>query len=122
MRYLCKIMFRLNIIVFATVLFIISGCGLLKKKTEKNLGEGEFPGYYEQWLYIKTAGTNKLPDMSAYKWNKISAKRSESSALMHVYEYGPDNVSGRIRALVIDKHNPNRLIAGGASGGIFVSN
>ena len=35
---------------------------------------------------------------------------------------GPDNVGGRTRALLIDKNNSNRLIAGSVTGGLFVSN
>lgn len=35
---------------------------------------------------------------------------------------GPNNVGGRTRALWIDPNNSNHLIAGGVSGGLFVSN
>ena len=36
-------------------------------------------------------------------------------------ELGPDNIGGRTRAIVFDKNNPNRLYAGGVSGGLFIS-
>ncbi|MFT7343759.1 MAG: photosystem II stability/assembly factor-like uncharacterized protein [Lentimonas sp.] len=36
-------------------------------------------------------------------------------------EQGPDNVGGRTRAILIDRTNQNRIYAGGASGGLFVS-
>jgi photosystem II stability/assembly factor-like uncharacterized protein len=35
---------------------------------------------------------------------------------------GPSNVGGRVRALVFDPRNPNRLFVGAASGGIWLSN
>jgi len=34
---------------------------------------------------------------------------------------GPDNYGGRTRALIIDKDNPNILVAGGVSGGVYRS-
>ncbi len=34
---------------------------------------------------------------------------------------GPDNVGGRTRALLIDKDDPNKLFAGGVTGGLYVS-
>ncbi|HZG01212.1 MAG TPA: hypothetical protein VEY71_09425, partial [Chitinophagales bacterium] len=37
-------------------------------------------------------------------------------------EMGPDNQGGRTRAILIDKDNPNKMFAGGVSGGLFVSN
>lgn len=106
-----------------TVTLLFNACnerGKLKKPV-KTRNEA-YPGYYDQWLYIKTAGTKQLPDLSQYDWDVNSAKRSTSDALLGVYEYGPDNVGGRVRALVVDIQNPNHLIAGGASGGVFVSN
>ncbi|MGD1844195.1 MAG: T9SS type A sorting domain-containing protein [Salibacteraceae bacterium] len=36
-------------------------------------------------------------------------------------EMGPDNVGGRTRAILIDPTNSNRMYAGGAGGGLFVS-
>ena len=37
-------------------------------------------------------------------------------------ELGPDNVGGRTRALMIDRNNPNHLLAGSVAGGLFISN
>lgn len=36
-------------------------------------------------------------------------------------EMGPDNQGGRSRAILIDKDNPNKMYAGGVSGGLWVS-
>ena len=37
------------------------------------------------------------------------------------FEVGPNDVGGRTRAMVIDRQNPDRLIAGGISGGLWES-
>lgn len=34
---------------------------------------------------------------------------------------GPNNIAGRMRTLVFDPRNPNRLLAGGVSGGVWIS-
>jgi photosystem II stability/assembly factor-like uncharacterized protein len=117
------IIMRFKSCVLATLgLFLLFGCfGKKINKETSNIQKSEFPGYYEQWLYIKTNGSMQLPDLSKYNWDITSAKRGNSNALLNVYEYGPDNVAGRIRALVIDYSNPNHILAGGASGGVFVS-
>src|SRR5688572_2063309 len=73
---------------------------------QKAVEQGTLPGYYGQWLYIKTAGTNTLPEMSKYNWDQ-GAKRAISDVLLNVYELGPTNVGGRIRAMIVDKANPN---------------
>lgn len=113
-----------NFTLAALTAVIFISCSQTKNEnhvTESREQHQNLPGYYEQWLYIKTNGTNVLPDMRRYNWEAGSAKRSASNALLHVYEYGPSNIGGRIRALVIDKLNPNRILVGGASGGVFVS-
>ena len=90
----------------ASLLLLLGACGSHVKKTST------LPGYYEQWLYIKTNGSNVLPDMRQYNWNQASNKRAVSNALLNVVELGPNNVGGRIRAIVIDKANTNRIIIG----------
>lgn len=63
------------------------------------------------------------------QYKKLVSKQIESAASKNgavglglVWEeLGPDNVGGRTRAIVIDKNNPNRMYAGGVSGGLFVS-
>ncbi len=116
-------MLKRNCIIFSLFLIFIAGCQKNTKINTKDIARDNspLPGYYGQWLYIKTAGTNVLPDMSRYQWQNSLNKRSASDALLNVYEYGPSNVAGRIRAIVADYSNPNRLIIGAASGGVFIS-
>ena len=113
--YICQFMLKYKYSFVAVLLILLSACGShLKKSTA-------LPGYYDQWLYIKTNGSNVLPDMGKYNWTQTSSKRAVSNALLNVAELGPNNVGGRIRAIVIDKANINRIIIGGASGGVFIS-
>lgn len=115
-NYLCQLMFKQKYIFYFVFIAFISCNSIKNKNSSTNL-----PGYYEQWLYMKTAGTNILPDVSKYDWNLTNNKRSTSNALLNVSEIGPINVGGRVRAVLVDKKNSNRIICGGVSGGIFIS-
>ncbi|MCC6817706.1 MAG: T9SS type A sorting domain-containing protein [Bacteroidia bacterium] len=97
---------------------LVVSCARIKNSIET---EGSFPGYYDQWLFMRTNGSGVLPEMSKYHWDVVSSKRENSDALMNVKEVGPDNIGGRIRGMVVDYSNPNHIIVGGASGGVFVS-
>ncbi len=106
-------------LIFGLTLFVFISCNNKPQSQQKT--SQKIPGYYEQWLYIKTNGTNILPEIKDKSSLLNSNKRSSSNAIQHLKEYGPFNTSGRYRAMIIDKQNPNRFIVGGASGGIFVS-
>jgi photosystem II stability/assembly factor-like uncharacterized protein len=116
-------MFKKNWIVVLLLLCSIVGCQQNKKeiKESKQEASSPLPGYYGQWLYIKTNGTNVLPDMSRYRWQSAVNKRATPKSLINVYEYGPSNVAGRLRGIIIDHSNPSRILVGGASGGVFIS-
>ncbi|HRI26580.1 MAG TPA: T9SS type A sorting domain-containing protein [Chitinophagales bacterium] len=50
-------------------------------------------------------------------------KAQKSGASLVQWEFmGPNNVGGRTRAILIDPTNPNRMIAGAVSGGLWLSN
>lgn len=106
-------------LILGLVLFVFMSCNN-KPQPQENTSQ-TLPGYYEQWLYIKTNGTNILPEIKDYTFGLNSNKRSASNAIENLMEYGPFNIGGRYRAMIIDKQNPNRFLVGGASGGVFVS-
>jgi photosystem II stability/assembly factor-like uncharacterized protein len=115
-------MLRFYFTIFLIIILGLSSCSDGPSKDFAKSNENQaFPGYYEQLLYIKTNGTNILPEFGKYNFGINGAKRSVSNALTNLKEYGPDNIGGRIRALVLDKANPNRILIGGISGGIFIS-
>jgi hypothetical protein len=109
--------------IFCFIVISFLSCNLGPNKVKDKTNESqEFPGYYEQLLFIKTNGSNILPEYGKYDYSFTSGKRTISNALTSIKEYGPDNIGGRIRAMVLDKANPNRIIVGGVSGGVFISN
>lgn len=107
--------------ICVSVLLFFCNCNQTSQQKSPDNTSLEIPGYYEQWLYMKTNGSNILPDLSRYNWMPSNIKRATSNALLSVDELGPDNVGGRTRAAIVDISNPNRIIAGGVSGGLFIS-
>ncbi|MFH1196808.1 MAG: PKD domain-containing protein [bacterium] len=72
--------------------------------------------------------TNKIPDNIRHLELEFakSLDRNSSSVNKSILQYtwqeaGPKDVGGRTRALAVDKTNPNVIIAGGVSGGIWKS-
>ncbi len=49
------------------------------------------------------------------------ANRMKSAFQFNWEELGPDNVGGRTRAILFDRSNPNKMFAGGVSGGLWRS-
>lgn len=56
-------------------------------------------------------------------WHEVVEinKRSSRSLGLTFNEMGPDNIGGRVRSILIDKDDSDKLFAGGVSGGLFVS-
>jgi hypothetical protein len=97
--------------------------------------EGAPSARYEfEWLRLKSPITNNIPKgikLRSLKFSQSLPKRSSlpkhlerSSIEQTNLEWrlrGPRNVGGRTRGVVIDKMDPNTLLAGGISGGIWRS-
>ena len=68
--------------------------------------------------------TNTLDFTDVYKARKMVHERMlQKDENEIVWEpMGPNNVGGRTRAILLDKDNPQKMIIGGVSGGIFTSN
>ena len=82
------------------------------------------PGYYEQWMEMKTMGTGIIPENLQDQWHKESQSnnlRRNGGAVNNFKEIGPFNVAGRIRALLVDYTDENHILAAGISGGLWVS-
>ena len=77
----------------------------------------------QKWLearYIdETTGERVSSEKLALIQKQILAIPKNKS--ISFVERGPDNIGGRTRAIQIDRSNINRVWAGGASGGIFVT-
>ncbi len=87
----------------------------------------------ERWKYyfdmLRDPATNKIPPQIRQRELKfaeqlsaanLSLKKSISTNITWK-EAGPIDVGGRTRALAVDLQNPNTVIAGGVSGGIWKS-
>ena len=78
------------------------------------------------WNMLLSDPATGVIDLAQYKLASQQAMemRKESSRSLsglNWEEMGPDNIGGRTRAILFDKNNPNRVYAGGVSGGLFIS-
>lgn len=84
-------------------------------------------GYYKMLKSDPSTGLineegRALADQEALLRMQNTSKFRTNSALgLNWTELGPDNVGGRVRAIVFDKFNENVIYAGGVSGGLFKS-
>ncbi|MCB0734632.1 MAG: T9SS type A sorting domain-containing protein [Flavobacteriales bacterium] len=83
--------------------------------------EGEHPGYYEQFYQMKQNENGEYSPGLWRTWRNQTRKMNKAQFFKEVREVGPTNIGGRIRSLVVDYANPNRLLTGGVSGGMWVS-
>lgn len=81
-----------------------------------------------QWLSLMRnnpeTGTVSIEDILRAR-NEIiqfSLLKKQKNLNLSWIEMGPDNVAGRVRALLIDKNNANRMYTGGVAGGLWISN
>lgn len=91
---------------------------------KQNRGPGN-PGWREQWIEMKKDENGNIPH-EKIQWlrQQVAMQRMQKSGvsnLTNIQELGPNNVGGRTRAFLVDKTDPNRLFAGGISGGLWVS-
>ena len=88
---------------------------------------------YRTWLNSMkanpTTGKVEMADvfaareqMKEYFQQASSGERGGSTLNLAWETMGPTNVGGRTRIILLDKNNPDRMYAGGASGGLFYSN
>lgn len=141
-----KLRFSLSFICVCTAavgfLFSISQKTSLRRVptgVEASIGTQDDPAArarYE-WMRLRDPATGRMPfnmrakelafaaalptkeSVVASKLNKSG--RSSGEQLLTWSARGPDNVGGRTRALAIDASNENRILAGGISGGMWLS-
>lgn len=89
-------------------------------------GPGMAPGWVEQWRTMKGLKEGESVPFGLYsQWQKAdnaaANKRRVGTGLFNLKELGPYNIGGRTRDMIIDKANPERILACGISGGIWES-
>ena len=77
---------------------------------------------------LRDPKTNRIPPSIRYKELEFAKRLTEKNKSLNKIssnltwnEAGPNDVGGRTRALAVDAADPNTIIAGGASGGIWKS-
>lgn len=88
--------------------------------------EGEAAAYLD---FLKMMRANQLT--GTIDPDDVLLAREQAYALMQTSgqrdlnlqwePWGPNNIGGRTRAILIDRNNPNRMYAGGVSGGLWIS-
>lgn len=89
-------------------------------------------GAYRSWLNSMRAnpatGKVEMQDIFAareqmriYHDQAKAGERGGTTLNLQWENFGPNNVGGRSRVLLIDRNNTNRMYAGGASGGLYYS-
>ena len=103
------------------------------KVPDRERGKRERAGVNARYHLELEAGENGPPTVAqlfraneqrrAIEAEAVSAGRPKSAGLQPAQwqSLGPSNVGGRVRALAFDPRNANRLLAGTASGGLWVS-
>ncbi|HBX49794.1 MAG TPA: hypothetical protein DEH02_01860 [Bacteroidales bacterium] len=88
----------------------------------KDVG-GFFGAYY--WIMARkinpATGTISLEELNLAKKQVAKIRANGTKSDVNWIEMGPDNVGGRTRTILIDKTEPNIILAGSVSGGIWRS-
>ncbi|MBX2821347.1 MAG: hypothetical protein KTR29_16755, partial [Rhodothermaceae bacterium] len=86
-----------------------------------------------RWSYffnmLRSPSSNAIPKAVRYRElqhaqaikSELAFKTQPNQMDFSWFEVGPSDVGGRTRALAIDLDNPDRMIAGGVSGGLWES-
>ncbi len=91
-------------------------------RTDKHSAQG-IDGAFEYYKTIRAnvySGEIEMEDIYGMRdaMRKITARNSKNNDVNWV-SMGPDNVGGRVRAILPFPNDPNTVLAGGVSGGIF---
>lgn len=107
--------------------------GTIAKMQERAERKAVSAGAYRTWLNSMRAnpltGKVEMQDiieareqMRAYHAKHSAGERGGSLLNLQWENFGPNNVGGRSRIMVIDRNNTDRMYAAGASGGIYYTN
>jgi hypothetical protein len=89
---------------------------------EQAAGRYEFAIEYTKLLKGDKNGVIAEKDVIQARKNVKSTLNAKADAMGLVWEsMGPNNIGGRTRALLIDRNDPNLMLAGSVSGGLYVS-
>ncbi len=99
---------------------------IIEAKLKKDYSQPRAEGFEKQLIEEKVGEGNELPYGMRSKWLQHETLYNTRNGQMEspfdtIFEMGPMNVGGRTRAIHIDPVNPDRIFAGGVSGGLWIS-
>jgi hypothetical protein len=132
-----KVTIPIATIMLAVAIYAVSHFSVLEK-TAKQEAAYEEDGHEElekamiegqrAWMFemMKNPTTGRLDFEDIYEGRRqveaVMKNPTRGGGLGLEWDnMGPNNVGGRTRAIVIDPTNPNRMYAGGVSGGVFIT-
>lgn len=95
--------------------------------TKKEAKQAKIQGYADYLFELrKNPFTGRLDEADIYAgkhevMEKLASSTRGGGLGLAWESMGPNNVGGRTRAIVIDPNNPERMYAGGVSGGLFIT-
>ncbi len=93
------------------------------EKKVKKRGIARALDFWHKMRENPETGEVALEDVLRARKRADQMKAEKDGAALIQWEFmGPNDVGGRTRAILIDKTNPNKMIAGGVSGGLWLSN
>lgn len=99
--------------------------GATSLKSYNPLGQGEHPGYFDQWFAEKKDASGKIPTWQYAKWaawDRMQVRsRGTEDIIDTVVQMGPAAIGGRTRSIWIDPRNDQFILAAAISGGIWRS-
>jgi len=127
MKRLCVFLILSSIVIlFSISMFQEQGSSDKKLLSAEESAKPEFPGeaaaYWSRRLQTKNNENPVRLNLEAK--HMIEQKRAKKASYLPPFSfesYGPGNFGGRIRSIVVDPRNPNRLLTAGVSGGVMLS-
>lgn len=125
-----------NIVISALSLLLLGGflylntvkehTQFVQKKPNKLKKAQRIDGAIEFWKQIRNNGvTGEIPHgayQRAFEQMNAYSRTNKTSAFNINWEnIGPTNMAGRVRGIMVDPDNPNRVYAGSVSGGLYRS-
>ncbi len=112
-----------SLLIIGLILLVGLKVGFHQNHAEKEEIHEDYQGLKQYWNQRVGTYSSAEDFVSVLKKvrKQIASVPKKRSLGLDWKELGPDNIGGRVRALLIDNQNPNLMFAGGVSGGLWYS-